>query len=148
MKTITIGDLSLSIGDRVGYARWHHWGGRPLSHGFGTVTKINGHGHVTITPDVAAVLLGKPDTSKNLMFDKYGKERGKGNYGMSLVSVESLRADLDACDRKASISRKFQELKDHIKNHSICGNSQVNPTQETADMLKELAHRIETNSWT
>lgn len=138
MKTITIGELCLSVRDRIGYARWHHWGGRPLVHGFGTIAKINGHGHVTVQPD--------GDDMPLVVFDKYGKER-KNTYGPQLVSVESLQADLDACDREASIAHKFQELEDHIKGHSFSGRSKVNPTQETADMLKELARRIETDTW-
>ena len=68
------------VGDMVGYFRVGGTGGHMMGVGYGTVTKINGHGHIFL------------DTGK--VFDKHGNERGT-NYGVHLVDAEYL------CERVA-----------------------------------------------
>ena len=91
--------FAVKVGDEVGFGRS---GGRSYhSTGFATVTKINGHGHITL--------------SSGKVFDKHGKERGT-NYGSELIEAESLRAsiarDNAARTQAATIRSIEQKLKD------------------------------------
>lgn len=69
--------FAVKVGDEVGFGR----SGRFNYHstGFATVTKVNGHGHITL--------------GSGKVFDKHGKERGT-NYGLVLIEAESLRASI------------------------------------------------------
>ena len=83
----------LKVNDRVGYCRSHYE--TFMEKGFGVVIKINGHGHIYVTPES-----GK----ETKVFDKYGYERKKkpgistaiyrkqamkqrGRYGCHLVAA-------------------------------------------------------------
>lgn len=101
----TIYAITLTVGDRVGYARHHHWGGYPLEHGFGTVTKINRHGHITVALEPRAD--GTPREPK--VFDKCGKERKKHGY-THLVAPATLEAELARHDAEAARDRAVDAL--------------------------------------
>lgn len=128
----------LTVGTRVAFARWHHWGGRPLSYGFGTVSKINGHGHITVVDKSGKLLKPK-------VFDKYGQER-HSSWGHMLVSAESLQANLDSNDRQQSINAKVKAMVEKLEGKKN-SHGDIHPDQEVADVLKDLAWRIETNTW-
>lgn len=114
------------VGDVVGFARFHSFGS-VLTHGFGTVSKINGHGHIFIE-------------TKNgeKRFDKYGNSY-KDNYGPSLIGAARLTEILETNENKRNISRASKEMIDVISNVR-CGNGTFNITNE---MLDELQTKID-----
>lgn len=78
---------NLTIGQRVGYCRFHN--GTPLFYGFANVTKINGHGHIHL------------DNGK--IFDKWGKER-----------CEFAQHNLIQAERLENILKFKHEQKQHL----------------------------------
>ena len=77
---------NLKIGDRVGCYRNHSQHRILLEYGFGTITKINRNGQITIS-------LGEETFNK--VFDKYGNEKNRGDFlGASLCSAEWLEKQL------------------------------------------------------
>ena len=115
-----------SVGDVIGFARFHSFGSI-LIHGFGTVTKINGHGHVFVE-------------TKNgeKRFDKYGNSY-KDNYGPSLIGAARLTEIIENNENKRNISRASKEMTDLISSVRS-GNGDFHITNE---MLDELQTKID-----
>jgi len=120
-----------TVGQEVGYGRYGGYGSAH-STGFGEITKINGHGHITV----------KRTNGMTIVFDKHGNERGT-NYGTSLIDADYLRKvmadDLKRNTRHRAISDLIQKLSD-CRGHS--GISWMN--KETKAELLEMLEAIET----
>jgi len=87
--------FSVKVGDEVGFCRSTRHGSL-LGVGFATVTKINGHGHITL--------------SNGTVFDKHGDERN-APYGVRLVEASWLRKDQTA---EAAIRETNHQVKELI----------------------------------
>lgn len=107
------------VNDVVGFARFHSFGSI-LTHGFGTVTKINGHGHIFI----------KTQRGDEKRFDKYGNSY-KDDYGPSLIGAARLTEILEQQKNKSNIRKMSKELAELVVNKTV-----------TNEMLDELEVKI------
>lgn len=102
------------VGDEVGFARCTQHGYQ--CSGFATVTKVNGHGHITL------------DNGK--VFNKHGTERNS-TFGTRLIDAEHLRTALartEAARRQAHAVRQIElKLKDMW---SFSGTVHVTPERK------------------
>ena len=89
---------ALKAGDKVGFARFHHWGGTMLQGGITTVFKVNGYGHITL---------------ENMrVFDKHGNERNAVGCGCRLYPVEAIEAYKVAEQNRRELNATYKELLD------------------------------------
>ena len=93
--------FAVKVGDEVGFGRPSRYAGYQ-SAGFSTVTKVNGHGHITLAD-------GK-------VFDKHGDQRGT-KFGVELLEASHLRsvqerakAERDQAHAVRSIEQKLKDL--------------------------------------
>ena len=103
--------FAVKVGDEVGFGRYgrHSW----LSTGFAKVTKINGHGHITL------------DTGK--VFDKHGNERGT-SYGLSLTEAESLSNSIARETARRDQNHRVRALQQKVNDlFGYSGNAHVSP---------------------
>lgn len=110
--------FAVKVGDEVGFGRF----GRYAYHstGFATVTKINGHGHITL--------------STGKVFDKRGSERGT-NYGLELIEAETLRRTTARETAEREQRARFNALEQKLKDmHTYAGNVYVTP-EAKAELL-------------
>jgi len=105
MNDLNIAELK--IGDRVGFCRTHF--NTFIEKGFGIVTKINGHGHVTI-------ILEGTNEPKFKVFDKYGNERNQVCSATTLCSAEWLEKKLAEQAAYNAKQRAVKDLLDYIGN--------------------------------
>jgi hypothetical protein len=130
----------LKTGDRVGFYRCHM--GTLIEKKFGTITNVNRHGHILVTPDNAAVLGGSADTSKNRVFDKHGNGRTERCGTCAVIcSVKYLQDWIARNEEDNRQQRAVKNLLDAIASHR-CGNGQYNVTQEVKTELKNLVDAI------
>lgn len=118
----------LKVGDRVAWGRSHHWGS-VHSYGFGVVSKINGHGHITVIPD-------NSDTY-TLVFDKHGKERGCSYGERSLMAVETLEWILADTELRHATHRAVAAIQKELADHRT-GHGDYHITAATKARLAEL----------
>ena len=110
--------VKLNVGDEVGFGRNARFG--LISTGFGRVTKINGHGHITL------------DTGK--VFDKHGKERGT-NYGVNLIDADALRVSIAQADEQRERRDRIRALQDKVASLAgLGGRFEVLP-EDKAELL-------------
>ena len=108
--------FAVKVGDEVGFGRSARFG--LISTGFGRVTKINGHGHITL------------DTGE--VFDKYGKERGT-DYGVSLIDADTLRRQLAQKEEQRATTNKVKELQQKVADlFNYTGRAFVSPDDKAA----------------
>lgn len=75
------GDFAVKVGEEVGIVRTGRWGGFLLSR-FGTVTKVNGHGHIFVQAE-----------DREYRFTRRG-DAYKDDYGPRLMQASQLRSAL------------------------------------------------------
>ena len=101
-----------------------------LSSRFGTVTKINGHGHIFVQSG---------DTEYR--FTKTG-DAYKDNWGPSLMHAAQLRAQIAADERRKEQVRLARAMEQTLKEgYSYSGR--FFPTAERIDALKNLVAEME-----
>lgn len=99
---------TLKIGDEVGYSRGEH------GNGFSTVTKINGHGHITL--------------ANGEVFDKHDQRRADGKYsrGTYLCDPATLRKHIARRDAQRQVDLNINAMIEMIRRRkngygSFCG---------------------------
>lgn len=124
MNTYTVGQ-EVGYGRSSNYGNWH-------STGFGSITKINSYGHITVMRA----------SGTTVVFDKRGYERGT-NYGLALLDATYLRTtmadDMKRRDRRAAVDSLMQKL-EGTRGHN--GNAWV--SKETKAELLAMLEAIET----
>lgn len=110
------------VGETVGFVRYHRYGAI-LQSGIGQITKINGHGHITVTTG-----------NIERKFDKHGNSY-KDSYGPSLIDVDVLKAKLAAINLERNINAETTAMQDIILSRR-CGNGRMAMTNETLDALE------------
>jgi hypothetical protein len=97
------GDFVTAVGEEVGIVRRNRSYGGLLLSKFGTVTKINGHGHIVVQCD-----------DKEYRFTKRGNAY-KDDYGPSLIHAASLRAEMARDNRRKTVNTVARELEQKVK---------------------------------
>lgn len=97
------GDFITAVGEEVGIVRRNRSYGGLLLAKFGTVTKINGHGHIVVQCD-----------DKEYRFTKRG-DAYKDGYGPSLIHAASLRAEMARDNRRKTVNTVARELEQKVK---------------------------------
>ena len=114
----------VSVGSEVGFGRNARFG--LINTGFARVTKINGHGHITL------------DNGK--VFDKRGNERGT-NYGVSLINADALRRQLAWKEEQRTTTEKVKELQRKVAD--LFGyNSQASVSPDEKASLLALVNSL------
>ena len=120
----------LKINDRVGFYRRHY--GTFLTKGFGKVTKINGHGHITVMPKQETGVVLTP-----LVFDKYGNER-KRPSPCSLCFAEWLEETLAKQEADNAKQQAIRNLVQYIEAQRYGGGHYGIGEQEKEEIKKLL----------
>jgi hypothetical protein len=124
------GDFAITVGEEVGVVRHNRTYGGILFAKFGTVTKINGHGHIYVQAG-----------DKEYRFTKTGAAY-KDYYGPCLTHAASLRAQLAAEQRRKEQVRVAREMEQTLKEgYSYAGRFFV--SEERVAALKNLVAEME-----
>ena len=119
------GNFVTQVGEEVGIAQASRYG-----HRFGTVTKINGHGHIFVQSG-----------EQELRFDRRGNAY-KSDYGPSLMDADKLRERLAVIERQKKQSQIAREVEQVIKG-GFAYSGRFFVTQERVDELKRLVSELE-----
>ena len=123
-------DFEIKVGEEVGMVRRNRSYGGISFQRFGTVSKINGHGHIYVQT-----------ADKEYRFDRRGNAY-KDDWGPHLIHAASLRAELEVENRRKEQMRIAREIEDTIaKGRSYSGRFFA--TQERVDALKNLVAELE-----
>jgi hypothetical protein len=123
------GDFITSVGEEVGVVRQHRHGTLLMSR-FGTVSKINGHGHIFVQSD---------DTEYR--FTKTGAAY-KDQWGPSLMHAAKLRSIMEHEARRKEQVRVAREMEQELKEgYSYSGR--FFPTAERIARLKTILAEME-----
>ncbi len=124
------GDFEIKVGEEVGVVRRNRtYGGLSMAR-FGTVTKINGHGHIFVQCG---------DTEYR--FTKRGNAYND-NYGPGLTHAASLRAELARDNCRKERARLARELEAELKaGWSYSGT--FHATDERIVAMKNLLAELE-----
>jgi hypothetical protein len=123
------GDFITQVGETVGIVRQHRYGTILMSR-FGTVTKINGHGHIYVQSE-----------DKEYRFTKRG-DAYKDKWGPSLMHAAQLRNIMASEERRKERVRIAREIEAALKEGwSYSGTFHV--SQERVDTLKNLLAEME-----
>jgi hypothetical protein len=126
------GDFITKVGETVGVVRQHSRDGTILNSHFGTVTKINGHGHIFV----------QDGSGEERLFDRRG-DAYKDKWGPSLMDAAKLRNHLAADARRKEQVRIARAMEQELKEgYSYSGR--FFPTQERIAQLKTLLAEMET----
>lgn len=123
------GDFVTQVGDEVGIARTSRYGGF-VSHRFGTVTKINGHGHIFVQSD-----------DQELRFNRRGNAY-KNEYGPRLIDANKLRERLAVEERQKTQSQLARELEKTVK-EGFAYSGRFFVSKERVAELKRLVGELE-----
>lgn len=123
------GDFVTEVGETVGIVRQHRYGTILMSR-FGTVTKVNRHGHIFVQSD-----------DKEYRFTKTGAAY-KDDYGPSLMQAAKLRMIQESEDRRKEQVRIARAMEQELKEgYSYSGR--FFPSQERIAALKNLLQEME-----
>lgn len=124
------GDFVTTVGAEVGVIRRSRSYGNLTMALFGTVTKINGHGHIFVK-------CGDREFRFTRRGDSYHEV-----YGPSLCHAEQLCAELDRENKRKETARLARELEGVVKNGwSYSGTFHVNA--DDVAKMKALVNQLE-----
>jgi hypothetical protein len=123
------GDFVTEVGETVGIVRQHRHGTILMSR-FGTVTKVNGHGHIFVQCE-----------DREYRFTKTG-DAYKDSYGPSLMQAAKLRMIQESETRRKEQVRVARAMEQTLKEgYSYAGR--FFPTAERIAALKNLLSELE-----
>ena len=124
------GDFITSVGETVGIVRQHRNSGTIRMSRFGTVTKINGHGHIFVQSD-----------DREFVFNRRGAAY-KDDYGPNLMHAAQLRKIMESEARRKEQVRIAREMEQTLKEgYSYSGR--FFPSPERIAQLKNLLAEME-----
>ena len=124
------GEFATTVGEEVGVVRYNRTYGGIVFAKFGTVTKINGHGHIFVQSE-----------DKEYRFTQTG-DAYKDQWGPSLIHAPQLRAQLAAEQRRKEQVRVAREMEQTLKEgYSYAGRFFV--SEERVAALKNLVAEME-----
>ena len=124
------GDFAITVGEEVGIVRRNRsYGGLSMAR-FGTVTKINGHGHIYVQSG-----------DQEYRFTRRGGAY-KDDYGPHLCHAAQLRAELAREEERKTRARLAREMEQTLKDGwSYSGTFHV--SQERVAQMKALVAEME-----
>ena len=120
-----------AVNEEVGIVRYARFGYAPIFSAIGTVTKINGYGHIFV----------KDTDGKEHRFDKYGDEYKVEYCGKSLTDPNALRALLQRNDQAMAVTKAANELLQQIKD-GFSGDRRFHATDERLNDLQDALNKI------
>jgi len=124
------GDFVTSVGETVGIVRQHRTSGTLLTARFGTVTKINGHGHIYVQSG-----------DQEYRFTRRGYAY-KDDYGPGLMHAAKLRSIQASETRRKEQVRIARAMEQELKEgYSYSGR--FFPTAERIARLKTILAEME-----
>ena len=125
------GDFETAVGEEVGIIRRNRsYSGLSMAR-FGTVSKINGHGHIYVQ-------CGEHE----LRFTRRGDSYKSENYGPHLCHADLLRVEIAREEQRKNRARLAREMEQTLKDGwSYSGTFHV--SQERVDTLKNLLADLE-----
>ena len=123
------GDFVTEVGETVGIVRQHRHGTILMSR-FGTVTKVNGHGHIFVQSD-----------DREYRFTKTG-DAYKDSYGPSLMQAAKLRMIQESEIRRKEQVRVARAMEQELK-EGYAYSGRFFPTAERIAALKTLLAEME-----
>jgi hypothetical protein len=125
------GDFETAVGEEVGIIRRNRsYGGLSMAR-FGTVSKINGHGHIFVQSG-----------DKEYRFTRRGEEYKNWEYGPHLCHANQLRVEIAREEQRRNRARLAREMEQTLKDGwSYSGTFHV--SQERVDTLKNLLADLE-----
>jgi hypothetical protein len=116
------GDFNVSVGETVGVVRRNRTYGGFISAAYGTVSKINGHGHIYVQ-------LG----DQEYRFTRRGYAY-KDDYGPGLMHAAQLRVEQAREEKRKTINTVARELEQKVKE----GWGYSGTFHATAELVEEL----------
>jgi hypothetical protein len=126
------GEFVTSVGETVGIARQHRTSGTLLTARFGTVTKINGHGHIFVQSN-----------DREFVFNKRG-DAYKDSYGPSLMQAAKLQMIHAAEEKRKTVNTVARELEQKVK-EGWGYSGTFHATTELVDELEALVAKLKEN---
>ena len=124
------GDFAITVGEEVGIARTNRSYGGYTFVAFGTVTKINGHGHIFVKAG-----------DKEYRFTKRG-DSYKDEWGPRLMHAAQLRAGLAQQKKQQEQARLARDLEQKLKQGwSYAGRFHM--SEQLVNQLKEVITEME-----
>jgi hypothetical protein len=124
------GDFNVSVGETVGVVRRNRTYGGFISAAYGTVSKINGHGHIFVQ-------LGNTEHRFTRRGDAY-----KDNYGPHLCHADQLRREQAQDDVRKERARLAREMEQALKEGwSYSGT--FHTSEERIAQLKNILEKME-----
>jgi hypothetical protein len=124
------GDFAITVGEEVGIVRRNQSYGGFIVARFGTVTKINGHGHIYVQSG-----------DQEYRFTRRGYAY-KDDYGPGLMHAAKLRAELAREEERKTRARLAREMEQTLKDGwSYSGTFHV--SQERVAQMKALVAEME-----
>jgi hypothetical protein len=124
------GDFNVSVGETVGVVRRNRTYGGFISAAYGTVTKINGHGHIFVQ-------LGNTEHR----FTRRGYAY-KDDYGPGLMHADQLRREQAQDDVRKERARLAREMEQALKEGwSYSGT--FHTSEERIAQLKNILEKME-----
>ena len=127
---MTYDNFETSVGKTVGIMRQHSSTGKLLMSRFGTVTKINGHGHIFVESD-----------NKEYRFTRRG-DAYNDKYGPTLVSEGVLRYRIKVEERHKAQAQTARAMQKELDN-GFSNSGRFYPTSERIARLKDLLSKME-----
>lgn len=125
------GDFQTRVGEEVGVVRRNRNYGGLISTRFGTVTKINGHGHIFVQTG-----------EQELRFTRRGYAYKNEDFGPSLCDADKLRKEIAQEERRKEQVRIACAIEQTVKEgYSYSGR--FHAAQERIDALKNLLAELE-----
>jgi hypothetical protein len=123
------GDLAVKVGEEVGIVRTGRWGGFLLSR-FGTVTKVNGHGHIFVQAE-----------DREYRFTRRG-DAYKDDYGPRLMQASQLRSALAMEEQRKERNRLARDMEQTLKEGWTYSGT-FHTSEERIRKLKEILAEME-----
>ena len=127
------GDFAITVGEEVGIVRRNQSYGGFIVARFGTVTKINGHGHIFVQWN---------NGEKEMRFTRRGSAYKDDYLGPHLVHAAQLRAELAADDRRKEQVRVARAMEQTLK-EGYAYSGRFFASQELVAALKNLVAEME-----
>jgi hypothetical protein len=119
--------MNYEVGQAIGYVRYSRYGLQAW--GFGTIEKINGHGHIFVKAPAGT-----------RRFDKFG-DSYQDLYGPKLIGAARLTGLVEHEERVRNTDKAVRELLEVVSNRR-CGSGDYTMNTETLDDIDAMVKKL------